>query len=41
LLTNRFDLRADEIAEIHNSRWAIKLFLSGEATLEYQEILWT
>src|SRR5699024_11824009 len=26
LLTNRFDLSADEIAEIYNSRWAIELF---------------
>lgn len=26
LLTNRFDLSADEIAEIYKSRWAIELF---------------
>lgn len=26
LLTNRFDLDADEIAEIYKSRWAIELF---------------
>lgn len=26
LLTNRFDLGADEIAEIYKSRWAIELF---------------
>ncbi|ABS21309.1 transposase IS4 family protein [Bacillus cytotoxicus NVH 391-98] len=26
LLTNRFDLGADEIAELHKSRWAIELF---------------
>lgn len=26
LLTNRFDLSADEIAELYKSRWAIELF---------------
>lgn len=26
LLTNRFDVSADEIAEIYKSRWAIELF---------------
>lgn len=26
LLTNRFDLSADEIAELYQSRWAIELF---------------
>lgn len=26
LLTNRFDISADEIAEIYKSRWAIELF---------------
>jgi len=26
LLTNRFDLSADKIAEIYKSRWAIELF---------------
>ena len=26
LLTNRFDIDADEIAEIYQSRWAIELF---------------
>jgi len=29
LLTNRFDLSADEIAEIYKSRWAIEFCLSG------------
>src|SRR5690606_1042158 len=26
LITNRFDLKADEISEIYRSRWAIELF---------------
>ncbi len=26
LITNRFDLNADEVAELYKSRWAIELF---------------
>ncbi|MBB5150522.1 IS4 transposase [Ureibacillus thermosphaericus] len=29
LRTNRFDMYADEIAEIYQSRWAIELFSNG------------
>ncbi len=29
LITNRFDLKAEEISGIYRSRWAIELFSNG------------
>ena len=40
LITNRFDLGADEISEMYKSRWAIELFFKmDQTTSEHQKIL--
>ncbi len=41
LITNRFDLSAEEISEMYKSRWAIELFLNGSNNISASKILWS
>lgn len=39
LITNRFDLSAEEISEMYKSRWTIELFLNGSNNISISKIL--